>query len=185
MLIKFHRGIAPRFGGHSAMRKFAIIVDSEGAQAINEIKDLADHYRQYDLDLGYVDVIITDRVADKDVFDTLASFGVSREGERKTTPVFKFAVFNPMQLGTVRDRAAQLRTTLRRWSLVTDEDARYGAQRSIVELPSVSYVGPRDYITAHIQFGYDTIVIVGANTDVLSLSNILKNYDYVGAEMWT
>lgn len=185
MLIKFHRGIAPHFGSHSAMRKFAIVVDSEGAQTINEIRDLAAHYRRYDLDLGYVDVIVTERVADKEVFDALASFGVNREGERKTTPVFKFAVFNPMQLTTVRDRAVQLQSTLRRWSLVTDEDVRYGAQRSIVELPSVSYVDPRDYITAHIQFGYDTLVIVGDNTDILSLSNVLKTYDYVGAEMWT
>lgn len=184
MLIKFHRGMSRTFAGGSYKRT-AIIVDSEGPEVVAELEQLNSQKAKFDLDISYVDVIVTERVADTAVIEALTSFGIANEGDRKTTPAFKFAVFNPRILTVVQSRARLLQQKLKRQTLLSVEDKLYGCIDCSVEVPVVSYVGPRDYIAAHLNSGYDTIIVVGDNTDVLSLTNILKRYDYVGAEMWT
>lgn len=184
MFIKFHRGMSRTFAGGS-YKKTAIIVDSEGSEVVAELERLNKQKAKYDLDISYVDVIVTERVADTAVIEALASFGIANEGDRKTTPIFKFAVFNPHALTIVQSRALLLQQKLKRETSLSTEDKLYGCTVCSVEVPVVSYVGPRDYITAHLNSGYDTIIVVGDNTDVLSLTNILKHYDHVGAEMWT
>lgn len=183
MFIKFHRGITHAYAG-SGFKRTAIIVDAEGAETVGDILKLDNEKTKFDLDISYIDVIVTERVADEHVIDALALFGIHNEGDRKTTPMFKFAVFNPHALPAVQLRAGMLRRKLKEKSLLNVEDLRYGSLACKVEMPAVSYVGARDYISAHLVNGYDAIIVVGENTDIYSLSNILKNYDYVGAEMW-
>lgn len=184
MFIKFHRGMTHAYA-QSGYKRTAIIVDAEGAKTVGDISKLDNERTKFDLDISYVDVIITDRVAEEHVIDALTLFGIHNEGERKTTPMFKFAVFNPHSLPTVQLRAGVLKRKLKEKSSLNTEDLRYGCLACEVEVPAVSYVGARDYIAARLVSGYDTIIVVGENTDIYSLSNILKNYDYVGAEMWT
>lgn len=184
MFIKFHRGMSDMYarGGH---KRIAVIVDAEGAKAVADIHKLSNDKAKFDLDISYVDVIVTERVAEEHTFDALASFGISGEGERLTTPLFKFAVFNPRSLPAVQLRAGILKRKLKEKSLLNVEDLRYGCITCQVETPAVSYVGARDYISACLTDRYDMIIIAGENTDILSLSSVLRNYDYVGAEMWT
>lgn len=184
MFIKFHRGMSPisTVGGY---KKTAIVVDSEGPEVVADLSELNSHKSKFDLDISYVDVIVTERVADMAVIEALTSFGIANEGDRKTTPIFKFAVFNPHALTVIQTRARLLQQKLKQQTSLSVEDKLYGCIDCSVEVPAVSYVGPRDYISAHMNGGYDTIIVVGDNTDVLSLTNILKHYDYVGAEMWT
>lgn len=184
MFIKFHRGITHAYA-RSGYKRTAIIVDAEGTKTIDDIFKLDNERTKFDLDISYVDVIVTDRVAQEHVIDALATFGIHNEGERQTTPMFKFAVFNPRALPAVQLRASMLKQKLKEKSLLSVEDLRYGSLACEVEIPAVSYVGARDYISSHLASRYDTIISVGENTDIYSLSNILKNYDYVGAEMWT
>lgn len=183
MNIIFHRGI-PGARDFSSHRKIAIIIDNTSHEAVYDLLELRKHPARYNLDMSRVDIIVTDDIDEPLITDAIGELAVKLEGDRNTTPFLKQAVFDPRRLLVAQNVAKLYKRILRQKTWVEDGDAVFVTAYSRVETPAVSYVGPRDYISAQLSHNYDEIIVVGENQDANSLSNILKTLDFLGAEMW-
>lgn len=183
MNIIFHRGI-PGARDFSSHKKIAIVIDNTSHETVYDLLELRKHPSKYDLDMSRVDIIVTDDVDEPLVTDAIGELAVKLEGDRNTTPFLKQAIFNPQRLLVAQNLAKLYKRILQQKSWIEDGDAVFIAAFNRVEIPAVSYVGPRDYISAQLNHHYDEIILVGENQNADSLSNILKTHDFVGAEMW-
>lgn len=183
MNIIFHRGI-PGARDFSSHKKIAIIVDNTSHEAVYDLLELRKHPARYNLDMSRVDIIVTDDVDEPLITDAIGELAVRLEGDRNTTPFLKQAVFNPRRLLVAQNVAKLYKRILKQKTWIEDGDSIFIAAHNRVEIPAVSYVSARDYITARLNHDYDEIILVGENQDANSLSNILRTHDFVGAEMW-
>lgn len=183
MNILFHRGI-PGARDFSSHKKIAIIVDNVSHEAVYDLLELRRNPARYDLDMSRVDIIVTDAVDEPIVTDAIGELAVKLEGDRQTTPFLKQAIFNPKRLLVAQNTAKLYKRIFKQKTWIEEGDTIFIAAYHRVETPAVSYVSPRDYITAQLMHGYDEIILVGENDATESLSNVLKTRDFVGAETW-